>query len=762
MVAAALSKVRGVADEIVVAVDSRVDPDLLGPLQAVADNVVRAEFEPPLEANLAWLHSLGTGEWILRLDSDDIVSDQLCRRLSRPGWDRGLTHIYLQYRWLVGDGSEMISEAPWWPDPALRLMRNDPGLVTFSDRAHELPTIAGAHQFWDEPIYHLDLVVRSVAQRRAKAQRYERDHPGLRTAEGRSVSSTYYLPEDQPSSPRTERVAPVDAAAINRVLSARADGAPPANRAALGPIVTLDQRRTQPPGPGDLGIRVVGQPVLKLVSGQGSILTLGIENESPRVWNPSDTPPEIVGARFVDENAQQVGFELRQAFPGPVPIGEEVLVRLPVPAEIPEDATALIVGVVQDGVGWYDEQVTVPIQRMKGRRVLVSTGISATAHLGDDLITSEILDSLARFVPDVVPTLLAHPIGTASTRFGCAALTSPVAALASNSGERTRRPRDLLSTARRHATGEPFDDPEVEALLRPFMEADALILAPGGGLASRYSLEALQVFALEVGLARAFSLPVIIEGPSIGPLHTRRDQAYVAELLNSATGVTVRDLPSAEAARRIGRNVKVRVVPDPATAALPADAVDVALARKWLRAHNIHDNRPYIVISMRGGSDGPSQIGAIRSILEGAPPDAALIYLPHCIGDPNGDDLSILEDEWLGQRLTPFDLGLGQRSAVALIEGALCTVGTRLHLSILAGAAGVRAVAITSSDYDRLRLKTLIDFSGLLIVDDRQTDPLHTAIAELLERPEPTPVERWDPLRFASAVDALLPAVDRS
>lgn len=99
---------------------------------------------------------------------------------------------------------------------------------------------------------------------------------------------------------------------------------------------------------------------------------------------------------------------------------------------------------------------------------------------------------------------------------------------------------------------------------------------------------------------------------------------------------------------------------------------------------------------------------------------------------------------------------------MALIEGALCTVGTRLHLSILAGAAGVRAVAITSSDYDRLRLKTLIDFSGLLIVDDRQTDPLHTAIADLLERPEPTPVERWDPLRFASAVDALLPAVDRS
>ena len=94
-VAASLAILRPIAHEIVVAVDDRVDPITLAPLVAVADRVVLAEFVPPLEANLAWLHTLATGDWVLRVDGDDVASEALVRRLAKPGWDDGITHAYV-------------------------------------------------------------------------------------------------------------------------------------------------------------------------------------------------------------------------------------------------------------------------------------------------------------------------------------------------------------------------------------------------------------------------------------------------------------------------------------------------------------------------------------------------------------------------------------------------------------------------------------------------------------------------------------------
>ncbi|MCB1038450.1 MAG: polysaccharide pyruvyl transferase family protein, partial [Acidimicrobiales bacterium] len=710
LVAAALAEVRPIAHEIVVAVDAKVPVEELGALQGVADRVVRSEFEPPLEANLAWLHSLATGDWVLRLDSDDVVSEQLCHRLSTPGWDAGLTHVYLQYRWLVGDGSSAIAAAPWWPDPVLRLVRNEPGLVRFGTRAHELPVVAGPHQFWDEPLYHLDLVLRDVEDRRSKVRRYERDRPGLRTAAGASVSATYYLPEDRPSPPATHPLPPVDAEAIREVLASRtsARALPVVDPERLGPIVHLADRRAPAPSPGDAAVRVVGSSPLTVVEGSGAIATVGVTNRSSRTWSPTDEPADVVGARFVADHGDLTGFELREELPGPVDPGQEVLVRVPIPPWAPIEATAVKVGVVQDGVGWHDAEATVALRRIEGRRVLLSTGVSPTPHLGDDLITRAVLEAVAIHLPDVVPVLLAHPAGDLAERFGCDVATSPIAWASERRGDRSRRPRDLVSTARRIARGEPAPDEEVADLLAPFASASALVLAPGGGLTSQYAEEALQVFALEAAIARAFDLPVLVEGPSIGPLGVRKDQAMVAEILNEATRITVRDPGSLDAANRIGRDVQVELVADPATSALPSEPVDRELVRRWRHARNIPDDRAYVVVSLRAGTDGPRQVGAVRQVLEALPEHTAFVYLPHCTGDPAEDDLAMLDDPWLGAHLVAFDPALGPAAAVALVEGATITCGTRFHLSVLAAAAGVPAVAVVSGEYDRLRLRSVV------------------------------------------------------
>jgi polysaccharide pyruvyl transferase WcaK-like protein len=767
LVAAGLRHVRSVAHEIVVAVDDRVPVDQLGPLQAVADRVIRAEFVYPLEANLHWLHQQATGDWVLRLDGDDLVSEALLRRLATPGWDRGITHAYLQYRWLWGSPDRMLDQAPWWPDPALRLIRSTPGIAVFPQGAHQAPTVAGTASFWDTPLYHLDLVLRDEATRSAKAMGYEYENPGHRTDKGWSVSTTYYLPERLVPPPRTAPLPAVDAAVAEQLLVLAASHAPvtaPVDEAALGPVATAAGRRTPAPAPGDSRVRLVAHDPLTVVAGRSTVVTVGVVNLSGRTWDPADEPADVVGARFLDDRGQQVGHELRAPLPGPVAADDEALVRLPVPAPLPEGAAHLQVGLVQDGVAWHDAVATARLQVQAGRRVLVSTGISTFGHLGDDLITSQVLVAIARHLPDVVPTLLAHPVDGIAERFGCEVAVSPVALAGSGSrsGDGTRRSRDLVTQARLMAKGDVPADPMVAEILAPFADASALVLAPGGGLASRYSQEALMVCAVEALIARAFGLAVFVEGPSIGPIEMRRDHAALAQLLNDATRITVRDQTSADAARRIGRAVVPVVVPDPATLAVDHVGAEAGVAASWLRAHNVPADRPYAVISLRGGSKDAHHLETVRAAVEALPEHTALIFLPHC-SDPDGvDDRSVVaSDPWAAAHLVVWDPSLGDRAAVALVAGASCTIGTRFHLSVLAAAAGVRAVGLVGDEYDRLRIRGLRRSTGVRVVELDDPRAAAGAVADLVAAPDPEPVDHWDPEAFAEALGAALPAAPR-
>ncbi len=770
LVATALRRVRSVAHEVIVAVDDRVDPETLGPLGDVADQVVRAEFVHPLEANLAWLHGLATGDWVLRLDGDDLVSDALLRRLSTPGWDHGITHAFVQYRWVWGGPDRILDQAPWWPDPALRLIRNLPGIARFPHEAHAVAEVAGAARFLDEPLYHLDLALRDETTRATKVAGYEDLNPGHRTDRGWSVSTTYYLPEHLAVPPRTVSVPDADRAAIAGVLAAAASPPPPAAAGTGTGIahVTAAQRRAAPPTPGDVAVRVLAHPPIAVVAGRSAVVTVAVANRGDRAWDPSDEPAESLGGRFYDDTGEQVGFEVREPLPGPVAPGDEILVRLALPAWMPTEAARVDVGLVQDGVGWHDQVASVPLQVQRGRRVLLRTGISTFGHLGDDLITREVLAALATGLPDVVPVLLAHPTDGIAERFGCEVAESPVAlaSMASRAAEPNRRSRDLVNQARLMARGTPPDDPAVAAALAPFAEASALVLAPGGGLASRYSAEALMVCAIEALIARAFGLPVLVEGPSLGPIETRRDHAALAQLLNDAQRVTVRDRASADAARRIGRAVDPHVVADPATAAGAHLGRGPAEAAAWLASINVPADRRYAVISLRDGAPRDLQhLDTLRQALGALPEHTAWIYLPHCTdtsGLGGSDDLAVLAaDEWAGAHLVPFDPSLGDRAAVGLIAGATLAIGTRFHLSVLAAATGTPSVCLVGDDYDRLRLRGLRDAPAVRTVELDDPAAAVAAVRELVAAPRPEPIERWDPAAFAEALGAVLPPAPR-
>ena len=164
LVARSLAQLRDVADEIVVAVDSDVDPDRLSPLDAVADTLVRFEFVDPPERARPWLVSQCHNDAVLMLDGDEVVSTALLQRLPELVADDSVVQCRLARRWLFPDERHWLDERPWWPDYQRRLFRRGPQL-DFDLRFHGGVRDALPARYVDEPIYHLACVLSPFDER---------------------------------------------------------------------------------------------------------------------------------------------------------------------------------------------------------------------------------------------------------------------------------------------------------------------------------------------------------------------------------------------------------------------------------------------------------------------------------------------------------------------------------------------------------------------------------------------------------------------
>jgi hypothetical protein len=217
-VVAALKPLRAVADEIVIAVDSRVDPALLGEYVAATDRVIRFEFNGANRCK-AWLHTQCAGDWVLLLDGDELVSTQLLDHLPELIASRDVLQYQLPRRWLYPDARHWLNELPWWPDYQNRLVRND-GTLWFPGTKRTGAANAYPCRYLEWPIYHLSFLALSLDERIARAIRYEAEDPGRTAPGGGPFNEAYYLPE------RYARLEPVrvdarDQEAIDNVLSAR-------------------------------------------------------------------------------------------------------------------------------------------------------------------------------------------------------------------------------------------------------------------------------------------------------------------------------------------------------------------------------------------------------------------------------------------------------------------------------------------------------------------------------------------------------------
>jgi len=372
-VASSLALLRPIADEIIVAVDSRVEAAELVAYRGVADRVVRFDYRDPVDRPRTWLHAQCSGEWTFYLDGDEVPSAGPVVAVDRALDAEDVVHYWLPRRWLFRDSSTWIGELPWWPDFQLRLARRGSALG-FRGGIH-----GGLAPLWparhlDAPLYHLDLLLKSEAERAAKAAAYETFEPLGKAYGGGLLNETLYLPERLPLG-ELRAVPADDRLLIEAVLAARTRAdvtAPSANAvepfdAPTVPSVSLDVRapgRAQPESAYRTRISLFDPADRRFAPGETRPMYIRVRNLGT-VWWPwgyEQEPHLRLAYRWLTPGAEAVvGDGIRTPLAARLGPGDEQLLPMWVAAPHLPGPYRLEIELLQEGVRQFPSPLVIDV-----------------------------------------------------------------------------------------------------------------------------------------------------------------------------------------------------------------------------------------------------------------------------------------------------------------------------------------------------------------------------------------------------------------
>lgn len=364
LVAASLGFLRATADEIVVAVDSRVPVDELGPLVDVADQVVRYEFREPVDRPRAWLMSQCLGEWILTIDGDEVVSPELVDALPELTRARDVLQHHFPRRWLFSSATTWLDQLPWWPDFQIRLVRNDATLAPRSGVHGGITPVLPARHV-ETPLYHLDLLLRTESERQAKADLYEAQNPGQRAFGGGLLNQVLYRPEQAPTLELTP-VPVADRAWIDQSLAA-VTSSTTAVAVPLVPAADIDALAPSNRLPDDAyhANLVPFERNLRMVAGELRPIYLWVTNKGTATWPwGADQHPEIRVSyhwRTVRDRSVVVFDGHRSPPPERIGPGQTALVPVWVQAPAEPGRYLLELDLVHEHVRWFEQPLTIEV-----------------------------------------------------------------------------------------------------------------------------------------------------------------------------------------------------------------------------------------------------------------------------------------------------------------------------------------------------------------------------------------------------------------
>jgi hypothetical protein len=443
-----LARLHPLAAEIVVALDERAELQA-DELTGVANKIVLFPHRDPADSAIPWLHAQCRSDWILNVDDDEVPSSALLHELPQL-LAADVTHWWLPRRWLVRDHQTWLDEPPWVPDYQLRLYRNDPATLRFSDEFHRPVVVSGPAGFARQPLWHLDCLLNSFEYRREKALAYERARRGMRVA-GLAHNSAFYLPEVRPDA-QTARVPPEDA---EQILAALHD-AMPARRLRRGWVRRAERREIDaywPGEPHDPSLWAASlEPIARLDSlpaGAQHTVAVHVVNQSTRTWyhGAEAAPLILVGSRWLDADGNLVQEGVHTALPADLRPGEGLDVPVHVRAPSRPGRYRLSIDLVHEHVRWFGRAIEWPFDVTPRHRVAV---IGAGERL------ERALDSLhlqPELEPRVAPSLEGYLLADATGRMGpleLARLSARTARLL----RRARRLKDQKPTAPLQRGGE--------------------------------------------------------------------------------------------------------------------------------------------------------------------------------------------------------------------------------------------------------------------------------------------------------------------
>ncbi len=362
--AAALAPLRGVAEEIVVAVDVSSGEQDLAPLGVVADRLYEIEFDTFVESAMAWMHAQCSGDWILRIDDDEVLSAGLLEALPELVRARDVVQYWLARRWTYPDAGHWLDEWPWFPDFQGRLVRNDARLW-FPGLCHSSVALTLPARYLDGGLYHLAHLICGREERERKVERYFAVDPALRVTGADPYLSAYYLPERHPNA-RTEAVDPRDGETIGAVLMESYESHPRPERAptqvpAARRVGRAEfQSRWAERKFDDAGYRASIRAVdgyRRLTVGDHRPFRVCVSNEGPEWWpgGGEDRRPLIrVAYRWLTPQGNTVESEgHRTALPHPLAPGESCLVQMQVTAPPIDGVYLFAPDLVHEHVRWF-------------------------------------------------------------------------------------------------------------------------------------------------------------------------------------------------------------------------------------------------------------------------------------------------------------------------------------------------------------------------------------------------------------------------